>query len=73
MNDAASRLKGPWVNADLVGIFSTVGQTIEDRYGNPIRVDTDVNSKKFTEPITGPLADIQRGNNTFEWIYHNAE
>jgi len=73
MNDAFSRLKGPWVDAKLAGIFSTVGQTIEDRSGNPIRVDTDINGKKFTEHIAGPMADIQQEKNTFEWTYHNAE
>ena len=69
MNDAFSKVKCPWVDARLVGIFSTVGQTIEDRYGNPIRVDTDINGNKLTESITGPLADIKQGENIFEWIY----
>jgi len=73
MNDDASRLKGPWVDTGLVGIFSTVGQSIEDRFGNPIKVDTDINGKKFTKPFAGPLADIKQGENTFEWTYHNAE
>ncbi len=67
INDAASRLKGSWIDADLVGVFSTVGQTIEDRFGNPIRVDTDINGKKFAEPVAGPLTDIQQGKNNFEW------
>ena len=67
MNNAASRLKGPWVDAELAGIFSTVGQTIEDRSGNPIRVDTDINGKKFADSIAGPLADIQQGKNAFDW------
>jgi alpha-N-arabinofuranosidase len=84
MNEAVSRMKAPWVDTELVGTFSTVGQTIEDRYGNAIRVDTDINGKKFAKPIAGPLADIQQGKNTFEWNiqqgkntfewkYHNAE
>jgi len=73
MNDALSRLKGPRVDADLVGVFSTVGQTIEDRFGNPIKVDTDINGKKSAEAFAGPLADIKQGKNTFEWTYHNAE
>ena len=73
MNEASFRLKGPWVDAKLVGIFSTVGQTIEDRSGNPIRVDTDINGKKFAEAIAGPLADIELGKNALEWTYHNAE
>ncbi|MGB2866600.1 MAG: right-handed parallel beta-helix repeat-containing protein [Sedimentisphaerales bacterium] len=73
MNNASSRLKGPWVDAELVGIFSTVGQTIEDRSGKSIRVNTDINGKKLAEPIAGPLANIEQGKNTFEWTYHNAE
>ena len=73
MNDAFSRLKGPWVDAGLVGVFSTVGQTIEDRYGNPIRVDTDIDGNKFAEPVVGPLTDIEKGINTFEWTYSKAE
>jgi len=70
MNDAVPHLKCPWIDADLVGVFSTVGQTIEDRYGNPIKVDTDINSRKFTSPIPGPLSDIQQGKNTFEWKFN---
>jgi hypothetical protein len=66
-NNAVPHLKCPWVDADLVGVFSTVGQTIEDRYGNPIKVDTDINGRKYAEPVAGPLVDIQQGNNTFEW------
>jgi alpha-N-arabinofuranosidase len=67
MNNAFSRLKEPWVDAELVGVFSTVGQTIEDRFGNPIKVDTDIKGNKFAEPVAGPLADIQQGENAFEW------
>ena len=35
MNDAPFGVQGPQVNAELVGVFATVGQTIEDRYGTP--------------------------------------
>jgi hypothetical protein len=70
VNDAVLHLKCPWVDAELVGVFSTVGQTIEDRFGNPIKVDTDINSRKFTSPIPGPLADIQQRKNTFEWKFN---
>ena len=31
------------------------------------------NGKRFAVPIAGPMADIQQGKNTFEWMYHNAE
>ncbi|MBN2139049.1 MAG: right-handed parallel beta-helix repeat-containing protein [Sedimentisphaerales bacterium] len=63
MNDALFRVKAPRVNAELVGVFPTVGQTIEDRYGNPIEVNTDINGKENALPIAGPLADLKRGRN----------
>jgi len=69
INGAASRLKGPWVDAKLVGVFSTVGQTVEDRFGNPIKVDTDFNGKKYPRPIAGPLADLKQGLNKVTWIF----
>lgn len=69
VNGAVSRLKGPWVDANLVGVFSTVGQTIEDRHGDPIRVDTDFNGNKFPRPIPGPLADIKQGVNRIVWTF----
>ena len=72
MNDTVSNLKWPWVGAGLVGVFSTVGQTIEDRFGNPIKVDTDIKGNKFAEPVAGPLADIQQGENNFEWNFIRA-
>jgi alpha-N-arabinofuranosidase len=67
INDAPFRVRGPLVNADLVGIFPTVGQTIEDRYGNPLKVDKDINGWKFSRLIPGPLADLKRGTNTVAW------
>lgn len=67
MNDAPFRVKGPRVNAELVGVFPTVGQTIEDRYGNSIEVNTDINGKEYALPIAGPLADLKQGLNTIVW------
>jgi len=67
LNDTPFRVKGPQVSAELVGVFPTVGQTIEDRYGNPIKVDTDINGKKYTQPIAGPLADLKQGVDTIVW------
>jgi hypothetical protein len=67
MNDAPFRVKGPRVNAELVGVFPTVGQTIEDRYGNSIEVNTDINGKEYALPIAGPLADPKQGLNTIVW------
>jgi hypothetical protein len=67
INDTPFRLKGPQINAELVGVLPTVGQTIEDRYGHPIAVDTDINGRKFTRPVAGPLADLKLGLNTVVW------
>jgi len=66
---AASRLKGPWVDKELVGVFSTIGQTIEDRHGNLIRVDTDLNGRKYSRPVPGPLADLKPGINEIVWAF----
>ncbi len=73
INDSPFRVKGPRVNAELVGVFPTVGQTIEDRYGNPIKVDTDFNGRKYSRPVAGPLADLKQGENTVTWSIHNAK
>jgi len=67
VNDAPFRVQGPWVDAKLIGVFPTVGQTVEDRHGNPIRVDTDFNGKKYPRPIAGPLVDLKQGTNTVSW------
>ena len=73
MNDTPLEMKAPRVDKNLVGVFPTVGQTIEDCYGNPITVDTDINGKKFTCPIPGPLSDLKEGQNTITWSYKKAE
>jgi len=69
INDKPFLTKGPWVDAELVGIFPTVGQTIEDRYGHPIKVDADINGRKLTQPIAGPLTDLRQGLNTIVWQF----
>jgi hypothetical protein len=66
-HEAALRVKGPLVNAKLVGVFPTVGQTMEDRGGKPIEVNTDINGKEYASPIAGPLADLKSGLNTIVW------
>ena len=67
ISDAPLRVNGPQVNAELVGVFPTVGQTIEDRDGNPITINTDVNGKRFSRPIPGPLANLEQGKNAIIW------
>lgn len=67
VNDMPFRVKGPWVDAKLVGVLPTVGQTIEDRCGKAIKVDADLNGRKRTQPTPGPLANLKRGRNTIVW------
>jgi len=72
MNDAPFRVEAPWIDAERVGVFPTAGQTIEDRDGKPIRVDTDLNGRKYTHPIPGPLSDLKQGLNTIVWSHSSA-
>jgi len=67
VTDAALRAKGPQVNAGLVGVFSTTGQTIEDRSGRSIAVDRDIHGREFSPCIAGPLADLKPGRNVIRW------
>ncbi|MEE8452875.1 MAG: right-handed parallel beta-helix repeat-containing protein [Thermoguttaceae bacterium] len=67
IGDAPLRVNGPRVNAELVGVFPTVGQTIEDRDGNPIEINADINGKTFSRPNPGPLANLQQGKNAITW------
>jgi len=73
VNETLFRVQGPWVNSELVGVFPTVGQTIEDRSGVPITVDTDINGKKFSKPLPGPLANLNQGQNSITWTYRSAD
>jgi hypothetical protein len=59
--DSVSQLRCPVVDAGLVGVFQRVGQSIEDRDGRPITVDTDINSAKRTVTVAGPLAEAVAG------------
>jgi hypothetical protein len=58
---------GPWVDAKVVGVLPTVGQTIEDRAGKPITVDTDLAGAKRTQAVPGPLAELKPGKNSIVW------
>ena len=72
VGDALFGVKGPWVDGKLVGTFPRIQQTIEDRHGNPITVDTDLGGRKRTQPVAGPLADLERGRNTITWSMRRA-
>lgn len=67
VNEAPIGLKGPWVDGVLVGVLPTVGQTIEDACGRPIRVDTDLLGQQRAAPVVGPLANLTPGENTLHW------
>ncbi|MCU0917503.1 MAG: right-handed parallel beta-helix repeat-containing protein [Planctomycetes bacterium] len=73
VNDAPFQVKGPRVDAELVGVFPTVGQTIEDRDGKPIAVDRDINGREFDPPVCGPLADLETGTNTITWATRRSQ
>ncbi|MHC4251836.1 MAG: right-handed parallel beta-helix repeat-containing protein [Planctomycetota bacterium] len=65
--EAYRSVKGPRVDSGLVGVFATVGQTIEDAKGNPITVDRDILGREFPRPVPGPLADLKPGRNSVSW------
>jgi hypothetical protein len=67
VNDAPFGVQGPLVDARLVGVFPTVGQTIEDRFGKPIEVNADIDGKTYARPVAGPLASLTKGLNTITW------
>jgi len=64
VNQPALEITGPWVDGQLVGVFPTVGQTIEDRDGRPMRVDVGMLDRQRQSPRVGPLADPRAGRNT---------
>jgi hypothetical protein len=67
VNEALIGLKGPWVDGKLVGVLPTIGQTIEDARGQPIRVDTDLLGHQRAAPVVGPLANLTPGENKLQW------
>jgi len=71
VDEPVLRLRCPWVDGRLVGLFERCAQTIEDRYGNPIRVETDILGRRFSRPVPGPLARLEPGKNTITWEIRN--
>ena len=67
MNDAPFRIQAPVVGAERVGVFAPVGQSLEDRTGRPITVDTDLLGQRFDRRLPGPLATLQCGENRLSW------
>lgn len=71
--DTALRVKGPQVDATLVGVFPGIEQSIEDRHGNPISVDTDLHGRQRTQSVVGPLAGLREGQNTIVWSFQSSD
>ena len=67
VGEAALALEGPWVDGKLVGVFTTVGQTIENAAGRPIKVDVDLMGAKRRRPLAGPLARLKPGRDRVVW------
>jgi len=67
VNDAPFRIQVPVVGPQLVGVFAPVGQTLEDREGRPISVNTDLLGQRSDRRWPGPLATLQRGENRLSW------
>lgn len=67
VDKAVQTLHGPRVDAALVGVFPTVGQTMEDRFGKPITIDRDIHHKPISQPHAGPLANLTTEENRITW------
>jgi alpha-N-arabinofuranosidase len=67
MNKSFQQVNTALVNDKLVGIFTTTGQTIEDKNGNGITVNTDINGKLFKKPVVGPVSTLNEGANSIVW------
>ena len=67
VNSAFKKLESPLVDNSLVGIFTTTGQTIEDKDGKAITVNKDFNGKSFKKPVVGPISTLNEGANSIVW------
>lgn len=65
-------LNATYVNQKAIGIVPLTGQSIEDKNGNPIIVNTDFYGKKRNSknPLPGPLSNLVLGNNRVSWSTH---
>ena len=67
MNKSYKQVKAPIIDKNLFGVFTTTGQTIEDKEGNAITVNTDFLGNSFKKPVVGPLSNLKEGINTIAW------
>jgi alpha-L-arabinofuranosidase len=66
MDSSFANITNPYVSAALVGLIPDCEQSIEDRFGAPITVNTDFNlrARTGTNPKVGPLENIVAGSNS---------
>ncbi len=69
MNNAYTKVNGPVVNSALAGVITTTGQTIEDKNGKAITVDSDFLGLVFKKPIVGPFSNLKEGLNSVTWNF----
>ena len=67
MNKSYNQVNAPIVDQSLVGIFSTTGQSIEDKDGKAITINTDFFGKSFKTQVVGPISNLTEGNNIITW------
>lgn len=67
LNQDQFEIEFPLITGKFIGKFPVTGQTIEDRDGKPIKVNTDINGRLFSKPNVGPVSDIKTGTNTIQW------
>ncbi len=66
MDTSFANMNTPYVRPALINVIPDCDQTIEDRFGNPIIVNTDFNLRARTGafPKVGPLENIVAGTNS---------
>jgi hypothetical protein len=67
IDNSFENISTPYVNSTLVGIIPLANQSIEDKNGKGIIINTDINmiSRTSPHPRVGPFEDIFAGKNTF--------
>jgi hypothetical protein len=65
IDSSFANIATPYVSAALVGLIPDCEQSLEDRFGNPITVNTDFNllARTAANPKIGPLENIVSGTN----------
>jgi len=67
MSEDASKINGPLITTDFLGIYEPTKLRMENNDGSPIMVDMDIlkNPRNKSNPGVGPFADLKVGQNSF--------